>query len=550
MTIPAITPLPTAPTVTDDRATFNTRAFNLWLAQQGLVTEVNAATAAFAVDAAAAVAAAAAQATTAGNSATAAAGSATAAGNSATAAATSAAAAVGSAPFTHLVCASVVASASVTMINGVRAISLDANRDLVLTATNNGLFGVVYDASSSTFGSVVLVRSGAVPSKAGLRLVSAGTDKVLVTSCISADLQGVVLSITGTSIAVGTAANVLLGGAISGMAPMVAVGAAWVQGYNRATTTAGYIAITVSGTTVTMGAEVTEAIGSPNAQPVIFGIDSTKFLSITVGATQMYARPHSVSGTTITPGTISAALTVTAAIRRAVYLPASGRWMVFYTNSSGQAALVSVSGTTASVSAPVATSVAMSGNCSMTVISGMAKAFLVSTTSVNVVTDNAGTPVAGTAITHQLNTAVCMASDASTVTLSGRDGAASFSESGGSPAFLWHRLPGPFNSNSATYHAEVGGNVTDMARVTDDPRSDSVDCILVGSECATLLPLGTAQPFVMTVRGRRSESRLSAGVSVGTNAERISRVSNSVAWVVSANSAGTTRIQLEKIQSL
>ena len=574
MTIPAITPLPTAPTVTDDRATFNTRAFNLWLAQQGLVTEFNAATAAFAVDAAAAVAAAdadavaaAASATAADADAVAAAASATAADVSAVAAAASAtaadvsavAAADGWAPYKWLKTATLTLAAATGSVpmNCVRVVALDANREMIVFAGNTNVFAVVYDAVSNAFGPPMLVRTANITYKAHLRAILCSTDKVLVCSINGSGtaFQAVVLSVSGTTITVNAAASATLAGNMSapyGMGPIQAVGTSFVIGYARATTAVGFRAMTVSGTTVTIGAESAETSNTPIYAPIIFGVDATKFLALYWSNTSLLAKPFTVSGSALTPGTASASVTLSSGANlRACYIPSTSRWMVAFTNTSPYAVLASVSGTTASFSATATTGVTSSAQISLSVISGAAKVF-VSAGFTNVITDNAGTPVAGTAISTGFTTDTVVRADATSVTVLGMMGVAKFTESAGSPVLAEYRAPGPFNGSSTTYHADTGAGLTDEAKYSDDARSTLCDTILCGPEFATMLNASptSGHPFVNTARvGGRSEARLSCGVYAWNNGYRVGRLNDSTAWVLSAPASMAT-VTLEKIQSL
>jgi len=122
---------------------------------------------------------------------------------------------------------------------------LDADREFFLfrTDTPSTLNGIVYNKTTQTWGSATAIRSG-VTSSSQASAIKTATDQVLVVSAITTAFEAVVLSITGTTITVNTAATATLAGAISdigtasssGKNGWATIGSTFVFRYNRDTT--------------------------------------------------------------------------------------------------------------------------------------------------------------------------------------------------------------------------------------------------------------------------------------------------------------------------
>lgn len=347
-----------------------------------------------------------------------------------------------------------------------QSIVLDADRTLLFfgSTSSSNIFGVVYNATTQTWGSMTTLRtSGGTP--AGI-LVS--TDKVLMFSCASSALEAVVLSISGTTITVGTAATRTLSGAGTitntnlKATSLIACGSSYILLlYKSAAPTV--IAATVSGTTVTIGASETTLPGTSSTMGSIFYISASTFLAFSSeSAVAIYATPYSVSGTTITLGTgatISSGNTSINNTLRVGTISNGARCWVMYQGAAGNdlaVSIVSVSGTTATTSTATALSgfdpSAVTGAQTYADVaivgSKLAVALTDPTTSLsqcNIVTDTSGTASAGTAVTFNNNlTAIYMAnvySDSSTATFVAGSSAsgwvfAQFDISGSSPSIL------------------------------------------------------------------------------------------------------------------
>jgi len=281
-------------------------------------------------------------------------------------------------------------------------VNLDSARDLLILSGSTAVYAVVYDNSAKSFGSPALVRTANVADLCAA--IKSATDQALVVTCDqTTGLQAVALSFSGTTITVNTAATATLAGnAATFTRDLVPVGSAWILGYTRATTVAGIRALTISGTTVTIGAEA--ATTGTSIAPVIYDMGSSVAMVLSQ-TTNITAAPYTVSGTTLTPGT-AATITATAAGFLCRSLP-SGRIALLYLNTNNFGAVVSLSGTTATSSA-VQLAAAAGTNLNALVQIGNQCIACASTATdlyVNVLTDSAGTAVAGTEINYSFTTA-------------------------------------------------------------------------------------------------------------------------------------------------
>lgn len=276
---------------------------------------------------------------------------------------------------------------------------LDATRTLLLITDTAALHAVVHDSAADTYGTVVLVRTAtmATANKARAALVADG--KVL---CVSVNtttgIEAVVLTISGTTVTVGTAATATLASSISPAlcGDLVTVGTSYIIPYGRSGAS-GLRAITVSGTTATIGAEL--SLSGNAGYVAVVGIDSTKLLAHSYTTTTAYWQPVTVSGTTLTAGTQA-----TAACDAGNYYPrlaafaTGGRFASLYTNTATYGAVVTVSGTTATVSTVSLTSTGIQ-TTKASLITGNQLIVVTEGGQANVLTDSSGTAVAGTAVT-------------------------------------------------------------------------------------------------------------------------------------------------------
>lgn len=285
-------------------------------------------------------------------------------------------------------------------------VGLDSARDLLIFHGDARMYAVVWDGAAGAFGTPVLIRAATFSNTLHCIAIKSATDQVLVMSCDSTNgLQGVVLSLSGTTVTVGTAAVVSLASNYTLFMDLIQVaGQGWAVCYARSSSTNGVRAITISGTTVTIGAEVAlSGSGSGGtAPPVLLDAGGGKIMAFSVvPSTTLYAQPITQSGTSLTVGT-QASLTTNSNYYHVRAL-ASGRWALVYPNSGVYGAIVSLSGTVATASSPVLLGSgatvpgAVWAKGSQAVVCGDASG---NPFFANVLTDNAGAAVAGTAITR------------------------------------------------------------------------------------------------------------------------------------------------------
>lgn len=290
---------------------------------------------------------------------------------------------------------------------GGSTINLGSGRELIVggNPAASAIYGVVYDSTTNTFGAVTLIRSASAVGNAtcyASALVS--TDKVLVASCPSSGgtaFEAVVLTISGTTITVNTAATATLSAAMTGFADgcgLIAVGSSFVCSYTVATPAAQIRALSISGTTVTIGS-ATVLAGS------VYGLIQASgsiviAMSATNGANVVYA-PYTVSGSTLSAGTAATVTTTCNSSIAAKFAPLGTRWFSnFYGATNTNGVIVSLSGTVVTVSTVVVFTV--SGGMADAIIVGSNKVLMLEaqgTNNANILTDTAGTASAGTAIT-------------------------------------------------------------------------------------------------------------------------------------------------------
>ena len=280
-----------------------------------------------------------------------------------------------------------------------KVVVIDANRTLILLGTTN-LYGIIYDASTKLWGSVTLIRTASLDQ---FEAILSATNQVLVNSSANAAMEAVVLTLSGTSITVGTAATATLSANNNGsvtVGNLIAVGSSFVITYDVSTPALQMRAMTISGTTVTIGA-ATVLNGTTVANVYISAVSSSVALVLTnTNASTFFATPYTISGTTITLGTGATYASTTANSYQVRPISSGARTAVVIASTGAAVGLIiSVTSTTASISS--ATLSAAGGISSAAVIVSGSKLIFVSvgsTGSTNILTDTAGTASAGTPI--------------------------------------------------------------------------------------------------------------------------------------------------------
>ncbi len=287
----------------------------------------------------------------------------------------------------------------------MQVVDLDGTNRLMILNSDASAHAVVYNASTDTFGTPVLVRTASLPAVSNIALAKISTTQVLVCSLENSTtaLESVVLTISGSTITVGTALATTLS-ANSQLIPsntrLVTVGSSYVLNFTYdSPSSPRFLAITVSGSTPSVGSELSYPNGNSATYNHSYAHSSSILLSFSASATVLYAYPISVSGTTLTGGTEATTTVnnnqfVTGALN-------TGRYLVLFRNTNGYAGLVSIAGTTASISLASNTLGITTFAPQMQVFGNTA--YILSGTGasdqISIATDTAGTITVGTPIT-------------------------------------------------------------------------------------------------------------------------------------------------------
>ena len=224
---------------------------------------------------------------------------------------------------------------------------LDVDRVLlVLIGGSTEMYAVVYNRTTNVFGTPVLVRA----TNLFISATKVATDLVMIVSSdATTALEAVTLSISDTTITLnsGTKATATLAGNIAGGLGVQIVGSSHIIAYKRATTTTALRAITVSGTTPTIGAEVTLTATYNNTLTNIHygGAGSVFRVVIDDTATTAKCIPVTVSGSTLTLGTSAQ---VTGAPYKTMLL-SNGDVFLTYLSTNPYAAIFKLTGTVEAV---------------------------------------------------------------------------------------------------------------------------------------------------------------------------------------------------------
>jgi hypothetical protein len=302
-----------------------------------------------------------------------------------------------------------------------KTVVIDANRTLILLG-NSTLYGIIYDASTLLWGAVTTIRSGTI---IHFEAILSATDEVLVTTSIGTSMNGVVLTLSGTTITVGSETSVTLstndGGSVTA-GNLIAVGSSFVITYDASTLQMR--AITISAGTVTIGSATilngTNATASANIYTTAVSSSVVLVLSNTAANT-FYATPYTISGTTITAGSTATYSSPAADQYQVRPISNGARTAVCITGSSSFVIglIISVTGTTASISSAQLTNDGTADpSLIATIVSGSKLILLHGANNgrSNILTDNAGTASAGTQIgpTLPLSTVVPISANATT----------------------------------------------------------------------------------------------------------------------------------------
>jgi hypothetical protein len=304
------------------------------------------------------------------------------------------------------------------------AVPLDAQRTMIVMG-GTALYAIVYNRATSSWGAATLVRA-AIGSAGTFQAIKSAANQVLVVSCSSTTaLEAVTLTTAGTGITVnsGTKATAVLAGNMfqtfskngsgdaEGMRKPYVFGAAFVFPYTRATVGA-IVAITVAGTTPTIGAEMNTGLSTAQGADFHFYTSGANLIVICSGNIGVFT----LAGVTFT-STGTVAYTNGTTWWRSVALGA--RWLVFAPGAAGAASahLVNVAAgvpTISSVTSVLTSAGATAGNptppeADIQVCNGKAVVVwnnvdIAGNFKFNVLTDTAGTLSKGTELSLTLPT--------------------------------------------------------------------------------------------------------------------------------------------------
>lgn len=288
------------------------------------------------------------------------------------------------------------------------SVELGAGRELLLASApsylSGNLYGVVYDSATNIFGTVTLIRGADIRGNYSLAVVA--NNSVLVVSCVNNNtaLEAVVLSISGTTITVNTAATATLSANFSSFADgcgLIAVGSSFVTSYTVATPAAQIRALSISGTTVTIGS-ATVLSGASASHSGLMAASGSVVLVTDAYASGLRVQVYTVSGSTLSAGTKYENAYGALGIQRR-FFPLGNRWVVLWDDVSNlQGTVISLSGTTATGTNVNLNMLGSVGTLLDAIVVGSNKVLLLSSSTsnnANILTDTAGTASAGTAIT-------------------------------------------------------------------------------------------------------------------------------------------------------
>ena len=284
----------------------------------------------------------------------------------------------------------------------ISAIELDSTRTCFLFGGTT-CYAIIYDASTQTWGTATSVRTSIASAK--FTGVKSATDQVLVCTCdATTGFEAVTLTIAGTAITVntGTKGTATLAGDIAEIGNVIAVSTSWVVAYGRATTVSAIRAITISGTTPTIGSESAQGVTAATA-PNIYASGSI-VRTVNCDASSVYCKPFTVSGSSLSAGTAASTTATNNGIRS--FVDGNGNLVCAYNNSNLSAVIFKLTTTTEAASAVVLVSgidpgavVNYSEFIQITADKTMFICMEAGYWYANILTGTSGTATAGTAIT-------------------------------------------------------------------------------------------------------------------------------------------------------
>lgn len=236
-------------------------------------------------------------------------------------------------------------SLNVSAQNGkLVAIPLDANRTCLIFGYTS-VYAVIHDASTGLWGAPTYI---AAPTASCFHACLAGTDKVLFVSANGTTLSASVLSCTGTTAILNATTTGSSTGNFGAIIDIIPVGASFVvSSFDSTNGKAAIRAIAVTGNVTAVG-DGTALTGNDAAHTMMFASGSVVRTVSYISASAIYARPFTVSGTTLTPGGGISVATSDGTFR--AFVNSNGNIVCNYINGAHYASIFRLTGTTETVS--------------------------------------------------------------------------------------------------------------------------------------------------------------------------------------------------------
>jgi hypothetical protein len=439
----------------------------------------------------------------------------------------------------------------------MQTVALTATTEMMLLYGSSSLQAVVFDNSAGTFGTVVLIRSGVDFNQYNnVACIAISSTQVLVSSLQEGNtaLETVVLSVSGSTITVNTAVATTLGQGSSLTTSnnrYVQVGSSFVLHYYRSSTARpAFRAVTISGTTPTLGSEVATSAGT-YINSTSYAYSSSILLFIYFNGTGVTALPYTISGTTVTAGT-GATRTAESNVMVTGLLN-TGRIAILFLNGEGQCGVISVAGTTASISV-AATTLTYDGAWAPTMQVYGNQAFVITAPSygspdskLNIITDTSGTSTIGTSADGP-GLMVGYLSTGKLFTSSGTSGNSLYRQYGissNSPV-LEKTFSNVSNVNSSTTLSLHGAYTTPYAGPPNS--AGGATGLSIRTSAGKTVPLQTSGvPFAISIDGT-SFGRYQQGV-VFNGSQVTDALSGDIGWSVQQlQTSTTTTLQLIKVK--
>jgi hypothetical protein len=427
----------------------------------------------------------------------------------------------------------------------LQAISLDGVSELLIIGGSSSAHAVIYNTGTATFGTPVLVRTANLSTTQNIGLAKISSTAVLVCSLVSSNtaLETVVLTVSGSTITVGTALATTLAATsqlVEANTRLVTVGSSYVLNYStNSDQLPKFRAITVSGSTPSIGAELAYAGGATNSQHHSYAHSASILLHFSSTSTTVYALPITVSGTTLTAGTQATVTCNTSGIVTGVL--SNSRYALFYLNTTGRGAVVSVAGSVASISTAATTVTSSSWAPVMQVFSNQALVKSGNNGYIAVITDTAGVATVGTELSNNdlfvgfLSTGKVLVSSATINVNSYKQ----YGISAGNPVLE--------KTFAYTYYAatEVAGDAPYGNPLSGLPQSGSAKQPILRTSAGKLAPPSGELAFTSTIDGT-SPGKINQGANPFASFN--DGISDAVAWGLPATQSSTsTTLQIRKV---